>query len=34
VSGEFPALEPLGVGWDPRLWPGHAETAQPGLLAC
>jgi len=32
TAGRFPALEELGVGWDPRLWPGEAQHA--GLAAC
>jgi len=31
VSGRFPALERIGVGWDPRRWPEHHEA---GLLSC
>ena len=32
ASGQFPALEGLGVGWDPRQWPGYEQHA--GLAAC
>jgi N-acyl-L-homoserine lactone synthetase len=32
TSGRFPALQGLGVGWDPCLWPGYTERA--GLAAC
>ena len=33
ASGQFPALDGLGVGWDPRLWPA-ASLHAAGLAAC
>jgi N-acyl-L-homoserine lactone synthetase len=29
-AGRHPALASLGVGWDPRRWPGHMQTTRPG----
>jgi hypothetical protein len=33
LAGRFPSLEGLGVGWDPRLWPG-AGSATSGTMVC
>jgi N-acyl amino acid synthase of PEP-CTERM/exosortase system len=33
LEGRYPALEGIGVGWDPRLWPGSSGT-MTGAAAC
>lgn len=34
ASGRFRALDGLGVGWDPRLWPGSAAERHAGIESC